>query len=54
MNRHDLDLIEIGEKAGAAKERERIVKWLRSMARPETNWPQHLAERIERGEHNHD
>lgn len=54
MNHHDLDLIAIGEKAGAQKEREQIVQWLRSIARTETNWPQHLAERIERGEHNHD
>ena len=51
MNHHDLDLIAIGEKAGAQKERERIVKWLRDIKRSETNWPQHLARRIEEEEH---
>jgi hypothetical protein len=30
MTEHDLHLIDIGEKAGAAIERERIVAWLRS------------------------
>ena len=31
MNHHDLDLIAIDEKAGAQKEREHIVKWLRKL-----------------------
>lgn len=30
MNRHDLDLIEIGEKAGAEKERKAVVAFLRA------------------------
>jgi len=32
-------------------ERQAIVDWLLSMKRDDTNWPQHLAKRIERGEH---
>ena len=27
-----------------------VVEWLRSMERDDTNWPQHIALRIERGE----
>ena len=34
-----------------ARERQAIVDWLLSMKRDDTNWPQHLAKRIERGEH---
>ena len=33
------------------QERQAIVDWLLSMKRDDTNWPQHLAKRIERGEH---
>lgn len=31
MNHHDLQLIEIGEKVGAEKERAAIVAWLRGL-----------------------
>ena len=45
MNRHDLDLIEIGEKAGAEKERQAIAAWLRKF-----NYQQ-IADAIEAEEH---
>lgn len=52
MNHHDLQLIEIGEKAGAEKERATIVAWLRNTDWFEDKgWPKALARSIEAGEH---
>jgi len=47
MNHHDLDLIAIGEKAGAQKERAAIVKWLREK---KIDWCR-CEDYIEAGEH---
>ena len=49
MTEHDLNLIEIGEKHGAEKERAAIVAWLRG---PEPYPDGHdIADAIEAGEH---
>lgn len=47
MNHHDLQLIEIGEKVGAEKERAAVVAWLRNRSIA----GDHLADAIKAGEH---
>lgn len=54
MTEHDLHLIEIGEKAGALKERAKIVAWLddqHDIYNLSDNWSAYWAECIEAGEH---
>jgi hypothetical protein len=44
-------IITTHRETAAQEERAAIVAWLREMKRPDTNWPQFLARRIEVGEH---